>query len=33
MVSVINELMNGEFYDLKINLKGKKPIFSIFIIL
>lgn len=33
MVAVINELMNGEFYDLKINLKAKKPIYSIFIIL
>lgn len=33
MLSVINELMNGEFYDLKINLKKKKPIYSIFIII
>jgi hypothetical protein len=33
MLSVVNELMNGEFYDLKINLKEKKPIYSIFIII
>lgn len=33
MVSVVNELMNEDFFDLKINLKKKKPIFSIFIIL
>lgn len=33
MVAVVNELMNGEFYDLKINLKAKKPIYSIFVIL
>ena len=33
MIAVINELMNGEFFDLKINIKDKKIIYSIFIIL
>lgn len=33
MVALINDLMNGEFFDLKINQNEKKIIFSIFIIL
>lgn len=33
MVSLLNELMNGEFYDLKINISNKKIIYSIFIVL
>lgn len=33
MVAIVNELMSGEFYDLKINLKAKRPIYSFFIIL
>jgi hypothetical protein len=33
MVAVVNELMNGQFYDLKINFKEKKPIYSIFVII
>jgi hypothetical protein len=33
MVALLNDLMNGEFYDLKINIGEKKVIYSIFIVL
>lgn len=33
MVALLNDLMNGEFYDLKINIGEKKAIYSIFIVL
>jgi predicted GH43/DUF377 family glycosyl hydrolase len=33
MVALLNELMNGEFFDLKISKGDKKYIYSIFIIL
>jgi len=33
MVALLNDLMNGEFYDLKINVVGKKMVYSIFLVL
>lgn len=33
MVSLVNELMNGQFYDLQISQQNKKLVYSIFIIL
>jgi hypothetical protein len=33
MVALLNDLMNGEFFDLKININEKKIVYSIFIIL
>jgi hypothetical protein len=33
MVALINDLMNGEFYDLKISIGKRRVIFSIFIVL
>lgn len=33
MVALLNELMNGEFFDIKINYNEKKRIYSIFLVL
>lgn len=33
MTSVVNQLMNGDFYELKLSPTEKKPIYSIFIII